>query len=313
MMTETDRTASVPADAPGGAPGGPPPGSARGCTPVTLLGLIGAGIQASRTPAMHEAEAARQGFRLSYRLLDAAALPRGPADFATLLRAAELCGFAGVNVTHPFKVEALAHVDALSEAAARIGAVNTIVLQGGRRVGHNTDHWGFAEAFARGLPGVARERVLLIGAGGAGVAVAHALLDRGVRGLVLVDAEGARAEALAARLAPRYPGVRIETAPDPAAAAAGGLDGVVNATPLGMAGHPGSPFPARLLGPGLWVADIVYFPRETELLAAARAAGARVLDGAGMAVFQAVEAFRLFTGRPADPAAMRATFERLEG
>lgn len=280
--------------------------------PALLVGLIGAGIQASRTPAMHEAEAARLGIPLSYRLIDSDALPRGPEGFATLLRAAELCGFAGVNVTYPFKVEALAHLDSLSEGARRVGAVNTIVLREGRREGHNTDHSGFAAAFAEEMADAPRGRVLLIGAGGAGGAVAQALLDCGAGALVITDAEPARAQALAARLVRENPGARVATAPS-AAAAAAGLDGVVNATPMGMARHPGTAFPVGLLHPGLWVADIVYVPLETELLAAARAAGCRTLSGAGMAIHQAAGAFRLFTGAEPSAAQMAATFARMGG
>jgi shikimate dehydrogenase len=278
-----------------------------------LAGLIGAGIGASRTPAMHEAEATRLGLPFSYRLLDSDALPRGPADLPTILRAAEICGFSGLNVTYPFKVEVTGLLDTLSEGAARVGAVNTVVLRDGRREGHNTDHSGFAEAFAAEMADAPRERVLLIGAGGAGGAVAQALLDCGVRRLVVTDTGPGRADALARRLRAGRPGARVETAETAEAAAAAGLDGVVNATPVGMAKLPGTPFPARLLHPGLWVADIVYVPLETALLAAARAAGCRTMSGAGMAVFQAVGAFRLFTGVEPSAAHMRATFERLGG
>ncbi len=279
--------------------------------PAVLVGLIGAGIGASRTPAMHEAEAARLGLPLSYRLIDSDALPRGPADLATILRAAELCGFAGLNVTYPFKVEVLAHLDSLSEGARRVGAVNTVVLKAGRREGHNTDHSGFAAAFAAEMPDAPRDRVLLIGAGGAGGAVAQALVEAGVRELLIFDTAPGRAAALADRIVAQTPGARAAAAASVEGAAARGLDGVVNATPVGMAGLPGTPFPARLLDPRLWVADIVYLPLETRLLAEARAAGCRTMSGAGMAVFQAVDAFRLFTGACASPAQMRATFDAM--
>ncbi|WP_349368937.1 shikimate dehydrogenase [Salinarimonas sp.] len=277
-----------------------------------LVGLIGAGIGLSRTPAMHEGEARRLGLPLSYRLIDTDRLPRGEADLATLLRAAELMGFRGVNVTFPFKIAALAHVDALSEDARRVGALNTIVLREGRRVGDNTDLWGFGASLAEGLADADLSCVLVIGAGGAGTAVAHALVDRGARALVLAEPERARAEALRDRLAANHPEVPVTLVADAQAGLREGVTGLVNASPVGMAKTPGSPVPAALLRPDLFVADVVYFPLETRLLADARAAGCRTLSGAGMAVHQAARAFALFTGRDADPARLRETFEAFD-
>jgi len=227
-----------------------------------------------------------------------------------LLLAAERTGFSGLNVTHPCKQAVLAHLDELAPDAAALGAVNTVVLREGRRIGHNTDAWGFREALRRGLPGASLERVVQLGAGGAGAAVAHALSSLGVGELLLYDVDSGRAEALAERLAAQGAAGRIVVAPDLARALAV-ASGLVNATPVGMAAYPGLPLPAELLRPELWVADIVYFPLETELLRTARAIGCRTLDGSGMAVFQAVRAFELFTGRTPDPERMRRHFERL--
>lgn len=278
--------------------------------PSFLLGLIGAGIQASRTPGMHELEGDALGIRVLYRLIDLERLRLGPEALGELLSAAERMGFAGLNVTHPCKQAVLAHLHELAPEAAALGAVNTVVLREGRRIGHNTDGWGFAEALRRGLPGAPLGRVVQLGAGGAGVAVAHALLGLGVEELLLHDVDRGKAEALAGRLAGRGAGGRIAYAPDLARALAG-ADGLVNTTPVGMLAHPGLPLPAELLRPELWVADIVYFPLETELLRTARALGCRTLDGGGMAVFQAVRAFALFTGLEPDPERMRRHFERL--
>ncbi|MBE3639572.1 shikimate dehydrogenase [Mangrovicoccus algicola] len=288
----------------------PAPAAVFGRDTSLALGLIGRGIQKSRTPAMHEAEAARQGLRCVYKLLDADRMPGAPS-LAEMLRAAELCGFAGCNITFPYKIEVAALLDELDDSAAAVGAVNTVVFRDGRRIGYNTDYSGYAEAFRRGMDGAPRQRVLLIGSGGAGVAVAHALADCDVARLVLVDADPARARSLADLLGRTRPGLRTEIRATVEEAAADGLDGVVNCTPMGMAKLPGSAFPAALLGPRMWVSDIVYFPLETQLLAEARAAGCRVLPGAGMAVWQAVRAFGHFTGRAADPAAMEATFRAL--
>jgi shikimate dehydrogenase len=272
-----------------------------------LEGLIGSGIGASRTPALHEREAAEQGLRLVYRLIDLDRLNLGPEALADLLTAAERMGFAGLNITYPCKQAVLPLLHALSDDARALGAVNTVVLQDGERIGHNTDCSGFAEAFRRGLPGVARRAVVQLGAGGAGAAVAHALLAEGVARLAIRDADPARAEDLARALSARFGVGRAVVAHDLTAAMAA-ADGVVNCTPVGMAKLPGTPLPVALLRPAHWVADIVYFPLETELLRAARALGCRVLHGGGMAVFQAVGAFRLFTGRVPDAERMLRHF-----
>jgi shikimate dehydrogenase len=284
------------------------PVSGRG--PSFLLGLIGAGIQASRTPGMHELEGDALGLRVLYRLIDLERLGLGPEALPELLLAAERLGFSGLNVTHPCKQAVLAHLDELAPEAAALGAVNTVVLRDGRRIGHNTDCFGFAEALRRGLPGAPLDRVVQLGAGGAGAAVAHALLGLGVGELLLHDLVRERAEALVARLAAHGGAGRIAVAPD-LARALESASGLVNTTPVGMTAYPGLPLPKALLRPELWVADIVYFPLETELLRTARALGCRTLDGAGMAIFQAVRAFELFTGRTPDPERMRRHFDRL--
>lgn len=285
----------------------PPPAGGR---PTLLLGLVGSGIQASRTPALHEREAAELGVCCIYRLIDLDALGLDAGALPEILTAAERFGFAGLNVTHPCKQAVIPLLDALSPEAQALGAVNTVVLRDGRRVGHNTDWWGFAESFRRELPDVRRDRVVQLGAGGAGAAVAHALLTLDAGEVVIVDTEAGRADALAAALCARFGAGRATTAPSPAAALAD-ADGVVNATPVGMAKYPGMAVPAELLHPGLWVADIVYFPLETALLRHARALGCRTLAGGGMAVFQAVGAFRLFTGREPDAGRMLRHFARM--
>ncbi|MBV0912064.1 shikimate dehydrogenase [Anianabacter salinae] len=271
------------------------------------VALIGRGIQKSRTPAMHRAEGDAQGLALTYELWDTDVLPQDDAQVAALLARAEAEGLAGLNVTFPYKKAVIAHLDELSDAARRVGAVNTIVFRGGRRYGHNTDLWGFAEGWKRGLPGAALDTVLLLGAGGAGAAVAHALCAVGAQRLLIADSDRGAAQALAADILADG-AAHAEPVAD-LAAAAKRADGIVNATPMGMAKLPGTAIDTALLEPRHWVADIVYFPLETELLAAARARGCRTLAGSGMAVFQAVRAFELFTGLAPDPKRMWATFE----
>jgi shikimate dehydrogenase len=275
-----------------------------------LVGLIGAGIQASRTPRLHEREGAEQGLRYVYKLVDLEVLGIGAESLSELLTAAQRFGFAGLNVTHPCKQAIIPLLDGLSADAQALGAVNTVVLAGGRRIGHNTDWWGFAESFKRELMDLARNRVVQFGAGGAGAAVAHALLTLGVGMLEIVDTDKSRAEQLASELCERFGGERAAAADD-LETAVSRADGIVNTTPVGMAKYPGMALPAPLLHPGLWVADIVYFPLETELLRTARALGCRTMGGGGMAVFQAVGAFRLFTGIEPDPERMRQHFQSM--
>jgi quinate/shikimate dehydrogenase (NAD+) len=275
--------------------------------PAFLVGLIGHGIQASRTPPMHEREGAELGARYIYKLIDLEKLGVGAEALPELVTAAERMGFDGLNITHPCKQAVIPLLSELSEDARALGAVNTVVLRGGKRVGHNTDWFGYHEAFRRGFPHVKRRSVVQLGAGGAGCAVAHALLKLGTERLTIVDVDAARGAQLAAALCGRF-GAGRAVAGSSLAAAMAEADGVVHCTPTGMKAHPGLPLDPELLRPDHWVSEIVYFPLETELLRVAKARGCRTLNGGGMAVFQAVEAFRLFTGLTPDPERMLRHF-----
>ncbi|WP_433860861.1 shikimate dehydrogenase [Pseudomonas thivervalensis] len=277
---------------------------------TVLAGLIGAGIQASRTPALHEQEGDAQGIRYLYRLIDLDALKLDSGALADLLVAAERMDFTGLNITFPCKQAIIPLLDELSPEARGIGAVNTVVLKDGKRIGHNTDCLGFAEGFRRGLGDVARKRVVQMGAGGAGAAVAHALLLEGVETLSIFDVEVSRAEALANNLNQHFGAGHARAGHDLPAAMVE-ADGLVNTTPMGMTKLPGMPVPVELLRRALWVAEIVYFPLETELLRNARAIGCRTLDGGNMAVFQAVKAFELFSGVAPDAQRMLAHFQSM--
>ena len=277
-----------------------------------LAGLIGAGIQASRTPALHEHEGDAQGMRYLYRLIDLDQLKLDSNALPDLLMAAERMSFTGLNITFPCKQIVIALLDELSPEARGIGAVNTVVLKDGKRIGHNTDCLGFAEGFRRGLNGVARARVVQMGAGGAGAAVAHALLSEGVQQLSIFDVEISRAQSLADNLNKHFGAGRARAGTDLSSVLAQ-ADGLVNTTPMGMAKLPGMPVPVELLRADLWVAEIVYFPLETELLRNARALGCRTLDGGTMAVFQAVKAFELFSGVAPDTQRMLEHFQSMNG
>jgi len=259
---------------------------------------------------MHEREGAEQGLRYIYKLIDLEVLGLDAGALPEILTAAQRFGFSGLNITHPCKQAVIPLLNELSPDAAALGAVNTVVLKDGRRVGHNTDWWGFAESFRRELADAPIRRVVQFGAGGAGAAVAHALLTLGTGELTLIDTDEARATDLAASLCERFGGRRALTGSSVVDAMAA-ADGMVNTTPLGMEKYPGMALPANLLRPDLWVADIVYFPLETELLRQARLRGCRTMSGGGMAVFQAAGAFQLFTGLEANAERMLRHFNEM--
>jgi shikimate dehydrogenase len=271
------------------------------------VGLIGAGIQQSGSPGMHMEEARQQNLQLSYELLDLDRIPGGVESLERVLLDAQASGFAGVNVTHPCKQRVIQYLDRVSEDARALGAVNTVVFDEGKRIGHNTDWLGFADSFRLGLADATRNTVTQLGAGGAGSAVAYAMLQMGTRLLNLVDTDAGKALQLANTMNRHFGQGRVQPRPS-LEDVLDHSDGLINATPVGMKSHPGLPLPAVLLRPSLWVAEVVYFPLETELLKTARALGCRTIDGGAMAVFQAAEAFRLFTGKKANSQRMLQWF-----
>ncbi|TNB73000.1 shikimate dehydrogenase [Arthrobacter sp. BB-1] len=277
--------------------------------PAYLIGLIGDGVLPSLSPGMHEREAEFHGVRLVYRPIDMPTLTLGQGDLAQLLRHARFLGFDGLNITHPYKRSVLGLLDEISDDARILGAVNTVVFRDGRMLGHNTDHVGFQKGFQEGLPGAELNNVVQIGIGGAGAAVSLALLRLGVQQLTVSDLFPERARQLAMTLNKAAGREAVQVAdPGELIASIRSADGVVNATPVGMAGHPGTSFDTGLLNKGQWVSDVVYRPIHTELLARAEALGCRTLDGGRMCVHQGVEAFRLFTGLEPAPQRMRQIF-----
>lgn len=272
-----------------------------------LVGLVGQGVGPSLTPPMHELEGARQGMNYVYRPIEIAPEDAEPTRLERLLWAAHRLGFDGLNVTHPVKQAIIPLLDELAPSAAHVGAVNTVRLDGDRLVGHNTDVTGFGSAFDAAFGTAGHGVVVVVGAGGAGHAVAAALAVRDVAELVVVDVEENRARDLAARLSSSVRGAAADELPGLLPRAAG----VVNATPFGMAAHPGTAFDPALVPAGAWVADIVYRPTETALLAAARSRGLRTMSGLAMAMGQAADAFEIFTGARADRAAMTRDLQDL--
>lgn len=274
-----------------------------------LVGLIGTNIGKSLSPFLHEDAFAAAGVIGHYHLMDVSVLQGRRLE--DLLGAARTAGFAGVNVTHPFKEAVIPLLGTVAAEAREIGAVNTVVFdQNGGTTGHNTDCSGFRQAFIEALgEDAARDRaVLLLGSGGAGRAVAFALMSLGVATLKVFDQDAARATGLCADLIKRFGAGRCELLSDPEAAAAS-VAGIVNATPVGMAGYAGVPLPTRVIQPTQFVADVIYTPIDTEFVLAARGKGCRTMNGGGMCVHQAVDAFRHFTGWAPDVERMRRRFE----
>jgi shikimate dehydrogenase len=274
-----------------------------------LLGLIGAGIQRSLSPALQEEEARKHGVRLHYQLIDLAPAGAGNEALPGLISAVRIMGFDGLNITYPCKQAVIPLLDSLSDEARAMGAVNTVVRRDGRLVGHNTDGPGWAWGFKRALPDADLSRVVLLGAGGAGAAVGYAALGLGVRELWISDVDPSRSAALASNLSVHYPGKTFQVRDLKAEMLK--AKGLIHATPTGMAASPGMPLEASLLRKDLWVSEVVYVPLETELLKAAKRVGCRVMDGGHMNVGQAILGFKLFTGLDADAARMEAHFRRL--
>jgi shikimate dehydrogenase len=276
--------------------------------PSILVGLIGANIMGSLSPALFADAFAAAGIDGFYHLLDVDRLPG--RRLPQLLDAIKTAGFAGANITFPFKQDVIPLLDAVDPEAAQTGAVNTVAIApDGRTTGYNFDRRGWRKSFEEtfGRSRAERAKVVLIGAGGAGRAVGFALMDLGVAVLVIHDRDGARATALKSDIAKYYGAARCRVTSDLEGDIAA-ADGVVNATQVGMRGFPGNPVPVSALTAAQWCADVIYSPVETAFLQAAAAKGCRAMNGGGMCVYQAVEAFRLFTGIAPDVARLHRTF-----
>ena len=252
---------------------------------------------------MHEKAADALGIRCHYHLIEAAGADA--AGLRALLDGVRMLGFAGVNVTFPYKESVVPLLDELSPGAGAIGAVNTVVVRDGRLIGYNTDTTGFERAIANLVSTSNRGPVALIGAGGVGKAIAYALAALGVAELRVFDTDRAKAAQLAAQLRGRQE-IRIAQSVEDALRQA---VGVVNATPVGMLPDCGMAVPDALLHRALWVADAVYTPLWTPLLTAAKARGAEVMTGRELAIHQAADAFELFTGLKPSIAEMGNAFD----
>jgi shikimate dehydrogenase len=272
-----------------------------------LAGLVGRGIRASASPAIYMREAAAQGLSLRYDLVDFDALAYEDSCLGAQLDKLAARGYAGINITYPFKQAVIELLDEVDETARALGAVNCVAFREGRKIGLNSDWQGFAYLIEMELGGRALGTVTQVGAGGAGSATAYALLAAGTQELRICDTDGERAGALVERLSAQFPAATVRTLAE-LETALEGADGIVQATPVGMASHPGTPFDPDLLRPEQWLADIIYFPRETELVREALARGLHAVGGSDMVIGQASLPFEYFTGHAADRERMLAAF-----
>lgn len=260
--------------------------------------LLGRGIQYSLSPALHQRAAARLGLDVSYILFDAEV--EGFEEPDAMTRLGEL-NLVGANVTQPFKQVAYRNARNVDPVARTVGAVNTIVYGKDGTTGYNTDVDGFGAELDLGIGVIAGSHVVQFGAGGAGAAAAYALLDRDVAELWIIDSQAERARRLADRLSHVFAKDRLRHgALGDVPHAAQHAHGIVNASTAGSAAHPGSPIKANLVREGMWVADVLYAPTETELLRDARLRGAAICNGGLMLVHQAAKSFEIFHGQRPD-------------
>jgi shikimate dehydrogenase len=266
------------------------------------LGLIGDNIGASRAPLLHRLAGSQHGLDVTYDRL----VPREMGKpFDALFDHVAQAGFRGINVTYPYKEKAALRVRINDPLVQAMGAVITVLFGKDQPEGFNTDYSGFLSAYraARGdtPPGV----VLLIGAGGVGRSLAFALAGLGASELRIADLDSARAGAVATALRASFPDLSI-TLGQKAADMANGVEGILNATPVGMVGHDGTPLPRDAMPARGWAFDAVYTPVDTAFLTDAAASGLTTISGYELFIGQGVDAWHLFAGLPLDEARLRA-------
>lgn len=265
------------------------------------LGLIGDNIAQSQAPRLHRLAGLQNDRAVTYDRL----VPheQGKA-FDPLFNEVANAGYRGVNVTYPYKERASTKVIIQDELVRAMGAVNTVVFDEGGPHGFNTDYSGFIRAYRR-IRGAAKpETVLLIGAGGAGKAVAFGLIALGVRQLRIADLDTPKAEALAAALRLASPHLHVDVGSD-AGGLSQGVNGIINCTPIGMDGYPGTPLDQRFIAGASWAFDAVYTPLNTLFLRDARKHGLQTISGYELFIGQGLDAWRIFTELPLDEERLR--------
>ncbi|MBC8079838.1 MAG: shikimate dehydrogenase [Gorillibacterium sp.] len=274
-------------------------------TRTVLYGVFGDPVAQSRSPLMLNRAFAVTGINAAY-----AAFHVTPNKLQEAVAGIRALGFRGVNVTIPHKVEVMDYLDVIDDSARMIGAVNTIVNDGGQLTGYNTDGVGYLRSLKEETGFEPAEKcILVLGAGGAARGIVHSLVNEGAREIIVANRTRSRAEELAAsidhsRILRGIGTEGISMLPEP-------IDLIINTTQAGMAPLlEQTPFDVRLIQPHMLISDIVYNPRETLLMKEAKARGAAVHGGLGMFVHQGAYAFELWTGLPAPVAAMLQIVEQ---
>lgn len=274
------------------------------------LGLIGDNITRSQSPRLHVEAGRLCGLDVSYERL----IPRDLGlDFIAVFDRCAAEGFCGINVTYPYKEEVFSRLSVPDPLTARIWACNTVLFSGPRPEGHNTDYSGFIAAFHSAFGEASPGKVAMAGAGGVGKAIAFALSRLGASELRIFDTERRKVDGLATAL--REAGVEMQTVSTASVSEATlGADGLVNCTPLGMTGYPGTAVQSEHMSGASWAFDAVYTPVDTLFLRLAAQAGLSVMSGYELFFHQGVGAFRHFTGKDVDTAALRRALgeDRLE-
>jgi len=269
------------------------------------LGLIGDNIAASKAPLLHKLAGELCGLSVSYDLLQPAELG---CSFDDVLRQCQRTSYRGLNITYPYKERVVAYLRVDDPVVRAIGACNTVLFEGARPLGYNTDYSGFLQAYRNRFGNRAPGRVALAGAGGVGRAIGFALIELGASELRLFDLEQRKSVALAEALHSVRKDLRVEVA-GTVEQAAKGADALINGTPAGMTGIGGCPFPSELMNGKRWAFDAVYTPLDTPFMLAARAAGLSTLGGYELFIYQGIDAFRHFAGKDVAEGPLREALE----
>ena len=273
-----------------------------GGAPTLKLGLIGDNIAASRAPDLHRIAGRLNNMDVQYDRLIPKELNQ---TFDQIFESCPDNGYQALNITYPYKEYVTPKAEIDDPMVRAIAAVNTVVFEGTSSKGYNTDYTGFIAAYEQVRAGAAPGICCLVGTGGVGRALAFGLVKLGANEIRLFDRDSTKAQQLACDLNALDPQT-VVTAADDLDVATANCDGLLNGTPLGMVGYPGSAFEPKAIANAAWVFDAVYTPIETMFLQSAKATGAQIISGYELFFFQGVHAWHHFTGLDVNTQKLRA-------
>src|SRR6056300_963827 len=260
--------------------------------PTLKLGLIGDNIAASRAPDLHRIAGRLNNMDVQYDRLIPKELNQ---TFDQIFENCRDNGYQALNITYPYKEHVVSQVAINDPMVRAIAAVNTVVFDGTLSKAYNTDYTGFIAAYEQVRASAAPGVCCLVGTGGVGRALAFGLVKLGADEIRLFDRDNAKAQQLSYDLNALDPQA-VVTAVDDLDVATANCDGLLNGTPVGMVGYPGSAFEPKAIANAAWVFDAVYTPIETMFLQSAKATGAQIISGYELFFFQGVHAWHHFTG-----------------